>query len=609
MNKEEKEIIQHKVFISYSWTPKENEKWVIQLSGKLLENGIDVVLDKWDLKAGQDIHAFMERTVNDTTINKVLVICNKEYQTKANDKIGGAGEETLIISPEVYRDYDQNKFIPVVREFDEDKKPCLPHYMKGRLYIDLSNDDEEEFKRLIHEIYDKPFYQKPAIGKPPSYITGIKEKEERSSRSYLIDGILKANNNEYDSAIKDYDEAIRLKPDYAEAYNSRGNAKSAKGDYDGAIKDYDEAIRLKPDYTEAYNNRVSTKDAKGDYDSAIKLQLEKQPKRRTNFYSKIEKGFNKHTFLYSIIITFIGIIIPVLLSQDSNKKIEDTKKKMLVEIDSLLQQSYKDAFGKIMITDYFNSVSSPKLNEGIELSRNEKYQEAINSFTKLIKEDTTFAEAYYHRGIAELKDSSYDVAINDFNKAKENNIPTLNVYFYIGLAHLENNDYEKAIVSYTTLIDSTNNYVEAYYNRGLSYYGNENYSKAITDFKKAMGLKDKSKGINFYLGMSYFYLASYDSSKVYFDKLEKQYPDEALFYNFIGLIYKNREDRDYNKAIEYFTKAITHNKENYVGYLNRGNTYKLLSEIESKKGNTNQANIYLDKAKKDFEKVREIQNK
>ena len=60
---------------------------------------------------------------------------------------------------------------------------------------------------------------------------------------------------EYDHAIADLDQAIRLKPDFADAYFSRGLAYSDKGDYDRAITDFDQAIRLKPDAAYAYNGR------------------------------------------------------------------------------------------------------------------------------------------------------------------------------------------------------------------------------------------------------------------------------------------------------------------------------------------------------------------
>ena len=60
---------------------------------------------------------------------------------------------------------------------------------------------------------------------------------------------------QYQLAINDYKEAIRLQPDYAYAYNNRGNTYVGLGQYQLAINDYNEAIRLKPDYANAYNNR------------------------------------------------------------------------------------------------------------------------------------------------------------------------------------------------------------------------------------------------------------------------------------------------------------------------------------------------------------------
>ena len=61
---------------------------------------------------------------------------------------------------------------------------------------------------------------------------------------------------QYSRAIEDYDEAIRLNPNYAMAYYNRGAAYGDLGQYERAIENYDEAIRLNPYYAKAYNNRV-----------------------------------------------------------------------------------------------------------------------------------------------------------------------------------------------------------------------------------------------------------------------------------------------------------------------------------------------------------------
>jgi len=60
-----------KVFVSYSWTSPDHEDWVLNLSTELRESGVDVILDKWDLKEGHDSNAFMERMVTDDTVDKV----------------------------------------------------------------------------------------------------------------------------------------------------------------------------------------------------------------------------------------------------------------------------------------------------------------------------------------------------------------------------------------------------------------------------------------------------------------------------------------------------------------------------------------------------------
>ena len=77
------------------------------------------------------------------------------------------------------------------------------------------------------------------------------------------------NKKDYDKAIADCNEAIRLDPGHALAYYTRGVVWSDKKDYDKAIADYNEAIRLDPGFARAYNGRGKAWSAKKDYDKAI----------------------------------------------------------------------------------------------------------------------------------------------------------------------------------------------------------------------------------------------------------------------------------------------------------------------------------------------------
>jgi len=162
-----------KVFISYSWVVGDK---VLELAERLMTNGVSVVLDKWDLKPGHDKYAFMEQTVNDPSVDKVLIICDRTYANKANQRAGGVGDETVIISPEVYGKIEQEKFIPIVFETDDDGKSYIPHYIKSRIYIDLSEGNElyeSEFETLLRNIFNRPLYPKPQVGERPLWLDEI----------------------------------------------------------------------------------------------------------------------------------------------------------------------------------------------------------------------------------------------------------------------------------------------------------------------------------------------------------------------------------------------------------------------------------------------------
>jgi tetratricopeptide (TPR) repeat protein len=77
------------------------------------------------------------------------------------------------------------------------------------------------------------------------------------------------NGGNYDQAIDDYNQVIKVEPNYALVYNNRGRAYYLKGEYDKAIADFNQAISLDPKYAEAYNNRGLAYYAKGELDKAL----------------------------------------------------------------------------------------------------------------------------------------------------------------------------------------------------------------------------------------------------------------------------------------------------------------------------------------------------
>ena len=72
-------LIQPKAFISYSWTTVRHQSLVQQWAEQLVADGVDVVLDIYDLKEGHDKFIFMEKMVTDPSVTHVLKIFVKHF--------------------------------------------------------------------------------------------------------------------------------------------------------------------------------------------------------------------------------------------------------------------------------------------------------------------------------------------------------------------------------------------------------------------------------------------------------------------------------------------------------------------------------------------------
>ncbi len=153
------------VFISYSHDSSAHKKWVGDLAGRLMEKGVDVILDQWDLEPGDDVPKFMEQSVR--RANKVLIICTDAYVRKADDGKGGVGYESMIVTGELVQNLGTSKFIPVIRQAEG--HTAKPASVSTRLHINLSEgqDIEEQFTSLLKAVHKMVRSTKPPLGANP----------------------------------------------------------------------------------------------------------------------------------------------------------------------------------------------------------------------------------------------------------------------------------------------------------------------------------------------------------------------------------------------------------------------------------------------------------
>ncbi len=169
-----------KVFISYSQDSALHKQWVSELAAKLRRNGVDAILDQWDLGLNQDLAQYMESSIK--TADRVLVICTDSYVRKANDGEDGVGYEPMIVTRKFVEDHGTNKFIPIIRQTEWEDK--IPTFLEDRIYVDFTNDEkfDEKFEELLHERLLVPSLQRPYV----PHIESLRVKNYRALRDVTL---------------------------------------------------------------------------------------------------------------------------------------------------------------------------------------------------------------------------------------------------------------------------------------------------------------------------------------------------------------------------------------------------------------------------------------
>lgn len=156
------------VFISYSWDDKMHEAWVLQLANDLCSKyGVDVILDKWEVKLGKHLPDFMASSVNKA--DRVICILTPNYKKKSDGLTGGVGVEYSIISAEIQKNIRTEKFIPLFKSGNIVND--IPTFLEGRDFVDMRDETKynEKIEELVRDIWNKPKYKKPQLGEIPKF--------------------------------------------------------------------------------------------------------------------------------------------------------------------------------------------------------------------------------------------------------------------------------------------------------------------------------------------------------------------------------------------------------------------------------------------------------
>ena len=326
-----------------------------------------------------------------------------------------------------------------------------------------------------------------------------KWREHPSIRAY---GIVKQADEkrrlgEYKDAIKGYDSAIFLMPDFAIAYSKRASAKIKLRKYKGVVRDYDTAILLGEEDVGIYINRGVTKRILGNNIGALKdcetaIQLDPE---------NIEAYLNRGD-------THVKLSNYEMAIQDYDTAISLNPKGVLLALLYLKRADAKSDFGdkKGAIVDYNKTIElQPNnasiltvayLNRGITKLNLGESEDAIKDLDEVIriKQNNEFLQtAYINRAEAKSKSGNNLGAVKDYSDAirfsEPNTDTTAVIYSKRAAVKVELSDNTGAIEDCDTALQIDPDLSKTYKIRGDAMFNMNKFKEAIEDYNKAIYLQ------------------------------------------------------------------------------------------------------------------------
>jgi tetratricopeptide (TPR) repeat protein len=320
--------------------------------------------------------------------------------------------------------------------------------------------------------------------------------------------------SDYQNAIADYNQALKLKPSYVDAYYNRGTAYFDQGNNTQAIADYSQAIKLKLDDVRAYSSRGDAHFRQGNDTQAI-------ADLNQSFQLKLSLAivYNNRGYVYF----------------DQGKYTQ-----AITDFNQALELKPDDAEA------YYNR-GTAYFNQGNDT-------QAITDFNQALKLKPSLTEAYTNRGMTYARQDNNTQAIADFNQAIKLKSDDAGSYYNRGIAHARQGNDTQAITDFTQAIKLNSNLAEAYNNRGYAYFDQGKYTQAIADHNQAIKLKPDDAEAYIDRGISYSRQGNDTQAIADFSQAIKLKPDYADAYYNKACVYSLK--KEVKAAIENLQRAI-----------------------------------------------------
>jgi tetratricopeptide (TPR) repeat protein len=301
------------------------------------------------------------------------------------------------------------------------------------------------------------------------------------AEAYYRRGLAHAKLNDYHSAAFDYTEAINRDRDRSEYHYARAFVRLELKNFPGALEDVETSIKLKSNYAPAYQLKGIIEQKLAHKQSAIaslkkaaELYLaQKDAESCRDCLQKIEK------------LQFSAIISPEPAKTNINQSFSSNT----VYYQILQKAEAGDSAGAIKELDWALKVDdrdgTAYCCRGIVKSKKGDFKGAIADLNQALQLNNQDLIAYRHRG--KLRHQLGDIvgALADFEQALQINASDESSYIGRGSVCMAMGNYQQAIADFTKAIELNADNPKAYLNRAQAYSHQEEIKLAIADWQTA----------------------------------------------------------------------------------------------------------------------------
>ena len=346
---------------------------------------------------------------------------------------------------------------------------------------------------------------------------------------YVYDGRAMAyrKKNEYTKAVADFSEVIRQKPDLLNVYLDRGFLRNKSKDYHGAIADADYVIAhgsRKDQLCDAYNLRGLAYFDQEKFGRAIKnfqhaiaydpqlaysylcgqaQQLQREHRNAIDSFSVYltyrpdsemawhARGYNR-LMIGEYVAAINDLTKAIQLKPDFPYAYTD-RGRCYFEL-----KDYANAIADFTAAINLNGKEKPFFWRALAYEATDKFQEAIDDYSALLREDPKRAHAYSGRAFRRWKLGDTEGALSDYNKAIELDPAIYNAFCQRGRIHAELKQPRKALADFNEAVKIAPDSGVVYMYRGDYLRDNGEYEKAMEDYKKGAALyQQKGEDANY----------------------------------------------------------------------------------------------------------------